>query len=108
MIVRSGGKVFLGKATDSNAHDSLADVCEIVSLMAPRGGSLAKQVLLTGVDYSSKPLKHMEFSNIDNYYTTDDMANEKERETLIGDYDKFCNPDRRIIEPAQTEVIAAK
>lgn len=108
MIVRSGGKVFLGRATNSNAHDSLADVCEIVSLMAPRAGSLAKQVLLTGVDYSSKPVKHMEFSNVDNYYTTEDMVDEKEREGLIKDYERFCNPDRRIVEPSPADVIATK
>lgn len=106
MIVRSGGKAFLGRSTDSPA--ALKDVCEVVSLMGARGGGLAKQVILTGIDYSSKPLGLMEFSSIDNHYSVADMSVDKERENLVRDYISFCEPDKKIIEPTPAEVIVTK
>lgn len=108
-IIRSGGKAFVGiepYTLDGVCH--LDGVCEMVSLMSARGGGLAKQVILTGIDYSSKPLNRMVFTDYESKYTTHDMPEERERNSLLDDYERFCSQDRKIVEPPAPGIVTAK
>lgn len=109
MIVRSGSKVFIGKVNGflTGTPNKLQDVCEIMTFMAPRGsGGVAKQVVLTGVDYSSKPLKSMEFDTVDSHYCVTNVPNDKERAALMEDYLRFSEPEKLIVEPPPSQVVA--
>lgn len=111
LVVRSGGKVFLGVKSiyqDVEVPLTMDDVCELVVLMTARPNGMSRQVLLVGVDYSTKPLKKMNFGDVGSSYTLEDMVDEKERDALLRDYDKFCNPEEhRIVEPKPNILVPA-
>ena len=110
VVVRSGGKTFIGTIpTYTQGHELLLeDVCEIIAMMSPRAGVLAKQVIITGVDYSSKPLERMVFDVVDSRYLVSSMTVEKERDNLINDYERFCSPEKRIVTPPPSGIVTVQ
>lgn len=103
-VVRAGGKAYLGRlaAVDMPAHDHpimvLIDAVEIITVMMPGPGGLAKTATVAGMDYSAGPVKQLLIPNPDAYYYVDYMKHADVKK-LTEDYESVKNQDNLVQSP---------
>lgn len=105
LIVKSSGTTYLGLGhtlfDDSGRPDGLIleEAVEVLSLTIPTAQGARRSVIISGIDYETKPLAKLQVNRVDAVYSVDDMSGEN-RKKLKQDYEAFKSQSN-MVQPAQ-------